>query len=277
MDDCVLAIFKTLEALRIYTSSILNTEDATAQARIRKPRAAPLARMALASVGLFGSRIALGSGSCGLRGIFGSCHDRAKQYTNKIENLAEFTESLTQDVFNLRNELNDKFFMVTRELEALKSVQKEMLEVQNRNWRIIEEHFEVFQQNIHVLRDSDQLLFCHHQFKRYFWNVKVASGQTVKVLAQVDVKFKVNDHNFQDSLLILPSLNSVVLGNPFFKKFNIEISPGENLLKLPEMTYQLNEIRTPKEDTELHKVEIQFLCTKKQLSSPKISEFSTQK
>ena len=107
---------KELEALRIYTSSFLNTEDATAQARNRKPRAAPLAIMALASLGLFGSGIALGSGSCGLRGIFGSCHDRAKQNAKNIEKLAEFTDSLTQDVFNLRSEVNDKFFMVTTEL-----------------------------------------------------------------------------------------------------------------------------------------------------------------
>ena len=33
----------------------------------------------------------------------------------------------------------------------------------------------------------------------------------------------------------------------FSKKYNIEIIPGDNLLKLPEMTYQLNEIRIPKE------------------------------
>ena len=77
--------------------------------------------------------------------------------------------------------------------------------------------------------------------------MKIASGRTVKVLAQVDIKFNVYDHNFQDSFLILPSMNSVVLGNPFSKKNNFEISPGENLLKLPEMTYQLNEIRIPKE------------------------------
>ena len=61
---------KELEALRIYTSSFLNTEDATAQARIRRPKTAPIAMMALASVELFGSGITLGSGSCGLRGIF---------------------------------------------------------------------------------------------------------------------------------------------------------------------------------------------------------------
>ena len=61
---------KELEALRIYTSSFLNAEDAMAQARNRKPRAAPLAMMALASFGLFGSGTTLGSGSCGLRDIF---------------------------------------------------------------------------------------------------------------------------------------------------------------------------------------------------------------
>ena len=54
--------------------------------------------------------------------------------------------------------------MVTTELEAFKSVPKEMLEVQNRNWRVIEEHFEVFQHNLHVLRDCEQLLFSRQQF-----------------------------------------------------------------------------------------------------------------
>ena len=90
---------KELEAPRMYSSSFLNTDDATAHARNRKPRAAPLAMMALASVGLFGSGIALCSGSCGLGGVFGSCYDRAKQNAKNIGELAEFTKSLTQDVF----------------------------------------------------------------------------------------------------------------------------------------------------------------------------------
>ena len=37
-----------------------------------------------------------------------------------------------------------------------------MLEVQNRNWQIIE-HFEMFRENIQVLRDCDQLLFSRQQ------------------------------------------------------------------------------------------------------------------
>ena len=80
--------------------------------------------MALALVRFFGSGIALGSGSCGLRGVFGSCHDRTKQNAKNTEKLAQFTENLTQDNFKLQNEVNDKFFMVATELEALKSVQK---------------------------------------------------------------------------------------------------------------------------------------------------------
>ena len=101
---------KELEALRINSSSFLNTETDAAQARNRKLRAEPLAMMALASVGLFGSGIALGSSECGRRGLFVSCHDRSKANAEKIEKLEVFIESLTQDVFKLRNEAYDKFF-----------------------------------------------------------------------------------------------------------------------------------------------------------------------
>ena len=38
-----------------------------------------------------------------------------------------------------------------------------MLEIQNRNWKVIEEQFKVFEHNIHVLRDCDQLLFLRQQ------------------------------------------------------------------------------------------------------------------
>ena len=80
-----------------------------------------------------------------------------------------------------------------------------------------------------------------------FVNVKVASERNLKVLGQIEVQFKINEHKFADTFLILPSMNCVVLGNPFFGKQSIEISPGDNILKLPEMTYELNEIKTPSE------------------------------
>ena len=119
--------------------------------------------MALASVGLSASGIALGAGDCGLRGIFGSCQERAKQNAANIEQIATFTESLAEDVFKLRSDVNDNFFMVTTELAALESVQKEMLEIQNRNWKVIQEHFELFEHNFLVLRDCNQPLFSRQQ------------------------------------------------------------------------------------------------------------------
>ena len=77
-----------------------------------------------------------------------------------------------------------------------------------------------------------------------FLYVRVASGRNVKVLGQIDVLFKIIEHKLEDTFLRLPSMNSVVLGHPFFCKYSIEIIKGENTPKLPEMTYELNELRT---------------------------------
>ena len=145
------------------TSSFLNTAQGAASERKTSLRAASLAMMALASVGLFGSGIALGTDERGLRGISGSCHECAKQNAANIEKIAEFTEFLSEDAFKLRSDVNDNFFMVTTELDALIAVQKEKLEIQKRNWKVIQEQFEIFGQNIHMLRDCDQLLFSRQQ------------------------------------------------------------------------------------------------------------------
>ena len=51
----------------------------------------------------------------------------------------------------------------------------------------------------------------------HFQIMKLASGRPVEVSAQVDVKFKLNAHEFDDVFLLLASRKSVVLGNPPFK------------------------------------------------------------
>ena len=127
VEDEVTLAEQELAALRNYTSSFLNYETAAAQDVHHSPRAAPFAMMALASVGIIGSGIALRGESCGIKGIFGSCHDKSKTNAENIQKLADFTEALIEDVFKLRNEANDKFCMVTSELAAIKSVQKKCL------------------------------------------------------------------------------------------------------------------------------------------------------
>ena len=75
-----------------------------------------------------------------------------------------------------------------------------------------------------------------------FTSVRMASGHKVTIKKQAKISFKIGTHTFQDSFLILPTMNSAILGNPFFKKYNITIDPRHNLLHLPDLTVQLNQI-----------------------------------
>ena len=65
-------------------------------------------------------------------------------------------------------------------------------------------------------------------------------------MAQLDAKINFNAHICPDSFPILPSGNSAVIGNNFFEKHNIAIIPGEHLLKVPDITYQLIKINITK-------------------------------
>ena len=58
---------------------------------------------------------------------------------------------------------------------------------------------------------------------------------------QAKNSFQIGPHHFQDSFLILPTMNSVILGNRFFKKHEITIDPKNNLLQLPDLTVPLNQ------------------------------------
>ena len=69
----------------------------------------------------------------------------------------------------------------------------------------------------------------------------MASHQRFPVDKQAKVSFQIGHHYFQDSFLNLPTMNSVILRDPFFKKHNITIDPKNNLLQLPDLTVQLNQ------------------------------------
>ena len=53
--------------------------------------------------------------------------------------------------------------------------------------------------------------------KPLFNSVRMASGQRFPVDEQAKITFQIGPHFFQDSFLILPTMNSVILGNPFSK------------------------------------------------------------
>ena len=51
-----------------------------------------------------------------------------------------------------------------------------------------------------------------------FNSVRRVSGQRLPVDKQAKKLFQIGPHYFQNNFLILPTMKSVVLGNPFFKK-----------------------------------------------------------
>ena len=54
------------------------------------------------------------------------------------------------------------------ELAALYAIQNDLIETQNHNWGIIQQQFDTFQYNFHVLRDCNQMLFSNQQLNFNF-------------------------------------------------------------------------------------------------------------
>ena len=135
----------------------------------RKRRGAGVGLAALAAVGLFGGGIAMGSSdSCGLQGIFGGCHDQAQANAANIRSLSDYQDVLTQFVTELQLNTDENFFLVKNELAALNAIQAEMSATQNRNWAVIQEQFDAFEDNFHILRDCNQMLFSNQQLNFSF-------------------------------------------------------------------------------------------------------------
>ena len=64
-------------------------------------------------------------------------------------------------------------------------------------------------------------------------SVKMAGGQLVRIEKQAEIKFKLAHREFVEDFLVLSSTNSVILGNPFFVKHDISISPKQALFNSP--------------------------------------------
>ena len=132
----------------------------------RSKRALPLAPIALGAIGLFGSGVAMGSGDCGLMGILGNC--QARENKEAINRMFTAQSQLFENFEHLRTVTNDKFYIVSRELQSIYDVQNQMAEIQNANWQLISEQLETFRQDIHEMRNCDQLLFTRQQINFNF-------------------------------------------------------------------------------------------------------------
>ena len=86
---------------------------------------------------------------------------------------------------------------------------------------------------------------------------------------EVTLEFKLADMTFVESFLVLHAANSIILGNPFYKKHHIHISAKYNLLHFPDLTLQINEIKPPNEPRRINRVKkFPLILTKRQTIAP---------
>ena len=152
-----------VDHIRRESAAFLESQKPT---RIR--RGAPVAAAVMAGIGLFGGGVLLGGGDCGITGSFGMCQNHGRQNAENIERLNQYASALTDHVLQVEGQANENFFMISNELSEIQKAQMEMNENQNRNWKIIEKQFDVFERNIHIMRNCNQLLFSHQQLNFNF-------------------------------------------------------------------------------------------------------------
>ena len=99
-------------------------------------------------------------------------------------------------------------------------------------------------------------------------SVKMAGGQVVRIEKQAEIKFKLAHREFVEDFLVLSSTNSVILGNPFFVKHDISISPKQALIQFPDLTVQINEIKPVNEKRRAVRHKIPIYTNKKHTIQP---------
>ena len=157
-----------LHRLHTDTASFL-TPRTHEEPQHRSKRAVPLAAIAAGANGLFESGVALGTSDCGMAGIFGTC--QARENEQAIDRLFDMSKRIFSSVHHLKNATDQKFLIVSKELQAIRDIQKQMQDIQNANWKFISEQLQNFKDNIHEKRSCDQLLYSRQQVNSNFHTV----------------------------------------------------------------------------------------------------------
>ena len=68
------------------------------------------------------------------------------------------SEQIFSSIHHLKNATDQKFLIVSKDLQVIRDVQKQKQDRQNANWKVIAEQLQIFKDNIHEMRNCDQLL-----------------------------------------------------------------------------------------------------------------------
>ena len=171
----------------------------------RSRRALPIAAAVAGAVRFFGTGIMFGaSDDCGVMGIFGSCQEKAKTKAKNIEKLGKYAIAIGDRLQQLANATDENFFCVSKDLVLLHEIQNQIIETQNENWQKIERQFQVFCDNIHDMRNCDQLLYTRQQVNFNFDTISSLLSliySNVKAYRAALFAFQMNIMNAIPSLL----------------------------------------------------------------------------
>ena len=203
----------------------------------REKRGAPVvAAAAVAGIALFGTGITMGGSSeCGFLGVFGNCQNTGRKNAENIEKLSEYANQLTDYVLEIEQSSNEKFFLISNEIAEIAKIQKEMQENQNKNWKIVQQQFEIFQNNFHVLRDCTQMLFSNQQL-----NFNFDTAASLLNILYADVK------SYRSALYAY----SINLLNPIpillDKRLPMSLVPRESLIAVLDSVHDAQKYSTDK-------------------------------
>ena len=127
-----------------------------------------MAAALMGSIGLFGGVFMFGGKDCGVTGIFGQCQKYGRKNAAYIERLNEYASVLTDYVLKVENGANKKVFLISNGMSEFQKAQIEMTENQNKNWKIVQKQFDVFEKNFLVLRNYNEILFSNQQLNFNF-------------------------------------------------------------------------------------------------------------
>ena len=100
--------------------------------------------------------------------MFGKCQNIGRKKAENIERLNEYASVLTDYVLEVESASNKKFFLISNEIAKISEIQQEMQDNQNENWKVVQDQFDVFEKNFHLLRDCTQMLFSNQQLNFNF-------------------------------------------------------------------------------------------------------------
>ena len=72
----------------------------------------------------------------------------------------------------------------------------------------------------------------------------MADGTSVSIALRCSLIISIGGQTFQENFLVLPQLNSTLLGMPFFKNQEIVFHPSKGLLYLPDYTFTIPQKNT---------------------------------